>query len=85
VFIPRGAQLAALNVTVPFLQHTFSYGNASRMQSLPIAAEVNPERKALYQLCWHLGASQGDIANLKGGEKGTGIEPTRTRHFEPPH
>ena len=31
-----------------------------------ISAEVNPERKALYQLCWHLGASQGDIANLKG-------------------
>lgn len=29
-----------------------------------IAAEVNPERKNLYQLCWHLGASQGDIANL---------------------
>jgi integrase len=31
-----------------------------------IAAEVNPEREMLYQLCWHLGASQGDIANLKG-------------------
>jgi integrase len=31
-----------------------------------IAAEVNPERKTLYQLCWHLGASQGDIAGLKG-------------------
>lgn len=31
-----------------------------------IAAEVNAERKLLYQLCWHLGASQGDIANLKG-------------------
>ena len=31
-----------------------------------IAAEGNPERKALYQLCWHLGTSQGDIANLKG-------------------
>jgi integrase len=31
-----------------------------------IAAEVNPERKTLYQLCWHLGASQGDIALLKG-------------------
>jgi hypothetical protein len=29
---------------------------------------VNPERKTLYQLCWHLGASQGDIANLKGGD-----------------
>jgi integrase len=31
-----------------------------------LAAEVNPERKLLYQLCWHLGGSQGDIANLKG-------------------
>jgi integrase len=31
-----------------------------------IAAEVNPERKVFYQLCWHLGASQGDIAALKG-------------------
>jgi integrase len=31
-----------------------------------VAAEVNPERKTLYQLCWHLGASQGDIAALKG-------------------
>jgi integrase len=31
-----------------------------------IAAEVNPERKIFYQLCWHLGASQGDIAALTG-------------------
>jgi len=31
-----------------------------------IATEVNRERKAHYQLCWHLGGSQGDIANLKG-------------------
>ncbi len=31
-----------------------------------IAAETNPERKVFYQLCWHLGASQGDLANLKG-------------------
>lgn len=31
-----------------------------------VAAEGNPERKSFYQLCWHLGASQGDIANLKG-------------------
>ncbi len=31
-----------------------------------VAAEVNPERKLLYQLCWHLGASQSDIACLKG-------------------
>jgi integrase len=31
-----------------------------------LAAEVNPERKVFYQLCWHLGGSQGDIARLKG-------------------
>ena len=31
-----------------------------------VAAEVNAERKSFYQLCWHLGASQGDIAALKG-------------------
>jgi integrase len=31
-----------------------------------IAAEVNPERKLFYQLCWMLGGSQGDIAHLKG-------------------
>ena len=31
-----------------------------------IAAEHNPERKVFYQLCWHLGASQGDIASLTG-------------------
>jgi integrase len=29
-----------------------------------IASEYNPERKAFYQLCWHLGGSQGDIAEL---------------------
>jgi len=31
-----------------------------------LKAEVNPERKAFYQLCWHLGGSQGDIARLAG-------------------
>lgn len=30
-----------------------------------IAAEGNPERKGFYQLCWHLGASQSDLALLK--------------------
>lgn len=29
-----------------------------------IERERNPERKAFYELCWHLGGSQGDIANL---------------------
>jgi integrase len=30
-----------------------------------VEAERNPERKAYYQLCWHLGAGQGDIASLR--------------------
>jgi len=29
-----------------------------------IERERNPERKAFYQLCWHLGGSQMDISNL---------------------
>lgn len=31
-----------------------------------IGREPNPERRAFYELCWHLGGSQGDIANLNG-------------------
>ncbi|HTE88245.1 MAG TPA: hypothetical protein VK639_04765, partial [Terriglobales bacterium] len=30
-----------------------------------LALEHNPERKAFYELCWHLGGSQSDIANLQ--------------------
>jgi len=34
---------------------------------ITIATTIFPiETQALYQLCWHLGASQGDIASLKG-------------------
>jgi integrase len=29
-----------------------------------ISREQNPERKKFYELCWHLGGSQGDIASL---------------------
>jgi len=29
-----------------------------------IEREKNPERRAYYQLCWHTGGSQGDVANL---------------------
>jgi len=29
-----------------------------------VARELNPERKAFYQLAWHLGASQSDLAHL---------------------
>jgi integrase len=32
---------------------------------LIIEREKNPERRNFYELCWHLGGSQGDIANLK--------------------
>ena len=30
-----------------------------------VACELNPERKAFYQLAWHLGAAQSDIAFLE--------------------
>lgn len=30
-----------------------------------VAREGNPERKAFYQLAWHLGASQSDLAHLQ--------------------
>jgi integrase len=29
-----------------------------------IGREKNPERKAFYELCWHLGGSQSDVASL---------------------
>jgi integrase len=31
-----------------------------------VSREKNPERQRFYELCWHLGGSQGDIACLKG-------------------
>jgi integrase len=31
-----------------------------------ISREKNPERQKFYELCWHLGGSQGDLACLKG-------------------
>lgn len=29
-----------------------------------IGAELNPERRAFYEFCWHLGAAQSDVASL---------------------
>lgn len=29
-----------------------------------VAQELNPERRAFYELCWHFGGSQGDVASL---------------------
>jgi hypothetical protein len=33
-----------------------------------VEREGNPERRAFYQLAWHLGASQSDLANLQAGD-----------------
>src|SRR5580658_7645550 len=33
-----------------------------------VEREKNPERKAFYQLAWHLGASQSDLANLQASD-----------------
>lgn len=30
-----------------------------------VAAEKNAERRAFYELCWHLGGAQSDVANLE--------------------
>jgi integrase len=37
----------------------------SEEHHLIIEREKNPERRSFYELCWHLGGSQTDIANLK--------------------
>jgi integrase len=37
----------------------------SEEHQLIIDREKNPERRSFYELCWHLGGSQTDIANLK--------------------
>ena len=44
-----------------------------------VERERNPERKAFYELAWHLGASQSDLANLHAED----IDwPSRTITFE---
>jgi len=35
---------------------------------LIVEREKNPERRNFYELCWHLGGSQTDIANLKADD-----------------
>lgn len=37
----------------------------SEEHQLIIQREKNPERRDFYELCWHLGGSQSDVANLK--------------------
>ena len=45
-----------------------------------IAAEVNPERKTLYQLCWHLGRESGRHRQLERRRRGL---DERHREFHP--
>lgn len=33
-----------------------------------VARELNPERKAFYELAWHVGAAQSDLASLDAGD-----------------
>jgi len=33
-----------------------------------VEREPNPERRLFYELCWHLGASQSDLAHLNGSD-----------------
>lgn len=40
----------------------------SEEHQLIIEREKNPERRSFYELCWHLGGSQTDIANLKADD-----------------
>lgn len=40
----------------------------SEEHQLIIEREQNPERRSFYELCWHLGGSQTDIANLKADD-----------------
>ena len=50
----------------PAIRYKEKRGITAEEHQKILAAEVNPERKTFYRLCWQLGASQGDIANLKG-------------------
>jgi integrase len=56
-----------------------------------VAREHNPERKAYYQLAWHLGASQGDLAHLQAEDVDWTAriicfvrQKTRWRDLQPP-
>jgi len=40
-----------------------------------VEREQNPERRAYYQLAWHLGASQSDLASLKATGQGAFRRP----------
>lgn len=48
----------------PRIQHQQKRAITLEEHERIIERELNPERRAFYELCWHLGASQGDVASL---------------------
>lgn len=48
----------------PKIKHKVRRGITSEEHAQIIAREGNPERRDFYELCWYLGGSQSDIANL---------------------
>ncbi len=49
----------------PAVRHGDRRGVTAEEHGRIVAREQNPERKAFYQLAWHLGASQSDLAGLR--------------------
>jgi integrase len=49
----------------PAVKHAIKRAITLEEHQAIVAREQNPERKAFYQLAWHLGASQSDLAHLQ--------------------
>jgi integrase len=49
----------------PKIKHSEKRGITADEHAKIIAREPNPERRDFYELCWHLGGSQRDIASLQ--------------------
>jgi len=50
----------------PKIKHQDQRGITAAEHALILGREGNPERSDFYDLCWHLGGSQSDIAHLQG-------------------
>lgn len=48
----------------PKIEYGEKRGISSEEHQKIIAAETNGERRAFYELCWHIGAAQSDVAKL---------------------
>jgi hypothetical protein len=50
----------------PQIEHKEQRAITWREHCRIVARETDPERRDFYELCWHFGGSQSDIANLQG-------------------